>query len=54
LNPRWDDTLEVGDVFTVEPGIYDEQLRGGIRLENQYLVTPTGVENLVHYPMSLT
>src|SRR5579872_5800605 len=39
LNPKWDDTLMPGDVFTVEPGIYGDDLGGGIRNEDQYLVT---------------
>jgi Xaa-Pro aminopeptidase len=54
LNPHWDDTFEVGDVFTAEPGLYDEQiLRAGIRLENDYLVTETGVELLSDFPLEL-
>lgn len=53
LNSSWDDTFEVGDVFTVEPGLYSEQLRGGIRLENDYLVTETGVELLSDFPLEL-
>lgn len=54
LNPNWDDTFEVGDVFTCEPGLYDEdKLRAGLRLENDYLVTETGIENLSPFPMEL-
>jgi Xaa-Pro aminopeptidase len=54
LNPNWDDVFEVGDVFTCEPGLYDaERLRGGMRLENDYLVTPTGIELLSDFPMNL-
>lgn len=54
LNPHWNDTFEVGDVFTCEPGLYDEQqLRAGMRLENDYVVTGTGVENLSPFPMEL-
>jgi Xaa-Pro aminopeptidase len=54
LNPYWYDTFEVGDVFTCEPGLYDEQiLRAGMRLENDYLVTETGIENLSPFPMEL-
>jgi len=53
LNPHWDDTFEVGDVFTAEPGLYGEDLRAGIRIENDYLVTPTGVERLSHFPTDL-
>jgi Xaa-Pro aminopeptidase len=53
LNPKWDDVLIEGDVFTAEPGAYSKELNGGMRIENQYLVTPTGVENLVHSPLEL-
>jgi Xaa-Pro aminopeptidase len=53
LNPRWDDRFEVGDVFTVEPGLYTPELRAGIRLENQYLVTENGVELLTDFPLEL-
>jgi Xaa-Pro aminopeptidase len=54
LNPKWDDVLMEGEIFTAEPGQYGEELRGGIRIENAYLVTKTGVENLVKSPMELT
>jgi Xaa-Pro aminopeptidase len=53
LNPNWDDTFEVGDVFTCEPGIYGGTLRAGIRLENDYLVTETGVELLSDFDLKL-
>jgi Xaa-Pro aminopeptidase len=53
LNPQWDDTFEVGDVFTAEPGLYGPELRAGIRLENDYLVTERGVELLSDFPLGL-
>jgi Xaa-Pro dipeptidase len=53
LNPKWDDKLMEGEVFTVEPGLYGEHLGGGMRIENQYLVTKDGVENLTPFPMKL-
>jgi Xaa-Pro aminopeptidase len=53
LNPNWDDVFEVGDVFTVEPGLYTPALKAGIRLENDYLVTETGVELLSDIPLEL-
>ncbi len=53
LNSMWDDVFEVGDVFTCEPGLYDDRLRYGMRLENDYLVTENGVENLSPFPMEL-
>ena len=53
LNPKWDDTLQAGEVFTCEPGLYSPELAAGMRIENQYLVTPDGVENLTPFPMDL-
>lgn len=53
LNPKWDDKLMEGEVFTCEPGLYGEHLGGGMRIENQYLVTKDGVENLTPFPMEL-
>jgi Xaa-Pro aminopeptidase len=53
LNPFWDDTFEVGDVFTCEPGLYAPELKAGMRLENDYLVTENGIENLSPFPMEL-
>ena len=35
--------LEVGDVITIEPGIYIEQEQIGIRIEDNYWVVPDGV-----------
>lgn len=53
LNPNWDDVFEVGDFFTVEPGLYHEELRHGIRLEQNYVVTASGVELLTDWPLGL-
>jgi Xaa-Pro aminopeptidase len=53
LNPHWDDFLAVGDVFTVEPGLYDESLRAGVRIEHNYWMTPNGLHRLSSYPTSL-
>lgn len=53
LNSSWDDMFEVGDVFTCEPGLYGPALRAGIRLENDYRVTETGVELLSPFPLDL-
>lgn len=54
LNPNWDDSFELGDVIAVEPAVYaDEELRAGIRLENNYLVTETGLELLSDFPLEL-
>ena len=53
LNPEWDDVFEEGEVFAVEPGLYGDSLRAGIRLENNYLVTRDGVELLTPFPLEL-
>ena len=39
-------------VLTVEPGIYLEDW-GGVRVEEDILVTPTGCEILTHLPNAL-
>jgi len=51
LNAHWDDRFEVGDVFTVEPGLYAPELNAGLRIENNYVVTETGVICLTSFPM---
>ena len=53
LNPNWDDIFEEGNYFTVEPGLYHDELRQGIRLENNYVVTADGVELLTDWPLEL-
>ncbi len=53
MNPKWDDTLVEGEIFTIEPGQYAPELAGGIRLENNYLVTRDGVENLTPWSLEL-
>jgi len=45
LSPHSDDFLEAGMIVTVEPGIYLPEW-GGIRLENQVLVTANGADVL--------
>jgi Xaa-Pro dipeptidase len=53
IHGRNDDLLLPGMVFTVEPGIY-VPLVGGVRIEDDVLVTPDGVEVLTSFPKELT
>lgn len=52
LSPRSKDTLAVGDVVTVEPGIY---LPGefGVRIEDLVVVEESGIRNLSTLPKTL-
>ena len=53
LSPRaGDKLLEVGNVVTVEPGIYLPGV-GGVRIEDMVLVTQNGTENLTKSKKSL-
>jgi len=45
LSSASEDVLYPGDVVTVEPGIYIQGL-GGVRIEDDYLVTPEGADCL--------
>jgi Xaa-Pro aminopeptidase len=53
LNPRWDDELAEGNFIAVEPGLYHEELRAGVRLENNYIVTGDGVRLVTDWPLEL-
>ena len=52
LRKESDVTLQPGMVVTVEPGIYLPGW-GGVRIEDDVLVTPDGCEVLTHVPKSL-
>jgi Xaa-Pro aminopeptidase len=53
LNAGSPQTFVEGEVIACEPGMYDEQLRGGIRLEHNYLVTKSGPVALDTFAMEL-
>lgn len=46
------DVLKSGMVVTIEPGIYI-QGKFGMRIENNYLITPEGYEQLFDYPLDI-
>jgi Xaa-Pro aminopeptidase len=52
LSKRSDDTLEPGDVATVEPGVYLPG-RFGVRIEDLVTVTEDGIRNLSTVPKEL-
>ncbi len=52
LNPRSEDILKIGDVVTVEPGIYLPS-EFGVRIEDMAFITENGCENLTKSPKNL-
>jgi Xaa-Pro aminopeptidase len=54
LNPNRGGTLQPGNVVCVEPGGYFIAARHGVRLENMYLITKDGCEDLSPGDIELT
>lgn len=52
LSPKSKHILEIGDVVTVEPGIYIPD-KFGVRIEDMAFITENGFENLTKAPKSL-
>lgn len=52
LSTRSEDTIAVGQVWTVEPGVYIEGF-GGVRIEDDVHVSPDGPRSLTHSPKDL-
>jgi len=52
LVPESTDILQAGDVVTLEPGAYQEGI-GGMRIEHNYLITPTGYERMTQHVIAL-
>lgn len=48
-----DGTLERGDLFTLEPGLYDPAAGFAVRLEDLYRLSGRGIENLTPLPYDL-
>jgi Xaa-Pro aminopeptidase len=46
------DTIEEGDLCALEPGIYDKEA-GGMRIEDNYVITKDGFKKTSRYPLSL-
>lgn len=46
------ESLQTGDVITLEPGLYIEGI-GGIRIEHNYLITDDGYERLSNHTIAL-
>ena len=53
LNRDREGIFEVGNVFSCEPGAYNEELNFGIRLENTFYIGEAGIENLSEYPIEI-
>lgn len=45
--------LREGDVFTIEPGLYDPEARWGVRIEDLVYLGPDGLESLTPLPYDL-
>jgi len=52
LSTESTDTIEVGQIVTVEPGIYVPGV-GGVRIEDLAIVRPNGLEILTGFPKDL-
>ena len=46
------DILQVGDVITIEPGLYYPDI-GGVRIENLVAITESGTRTLTNFPTGL-
>jgi Xaa-Pro aminopeptidase len=51
LKPRSQHILKIGDVVTIEPGVYLSNR--GVRIEDMYLITKKGAKKLTNFPRKL-
>lgn len=49
--PSSDEVIEEGDVCAVEPGVYDKSF-GGMRVEDNYIITKDGFEKISNFPLA--
>ena len=53
LVPDSHHVLRLGDVISIEPGFYNPELQGGLRIENTYWLTESGPQQLNSHPTEL-
>ncbi|WP_115671803.1 M24 family metallopeptidase [Ciceribacter selenitireducens] len=53
INSGSDDIFEEGCTFALEPGLYGDNLRGGIRLEQNYVIENGALRRLSNLPLDL-
>jgi Xaa-Pro aminopeptidase len=51
--PNSDELLEEGMVCTLEPGVYEKGI-GGIRIEDNYVISKGGCRKISHFPLDLS
>jgi Xaa-Pro aminopeptidase len=52
LSPTVDQSIEVGQIWTIEPGVYIEG-SGGMRIEDDIVITESGCDVLTAFPKHL-
>jgi Xaa-Pro aminopeptidase len=53
LTPSNSDAIETGDIVTIEPGLYFPEQEIGVRIEETFVVTESGVESLCRSSIAL-
>lgn len=50
FTPKSDEHIVEGSVFTLEPGLYGQELQGGLRIEHNYWLKSDGLHRLDSFP----